>query len=348
MFTRRTFLASALAATLAGAFSGFFPLPAAAEEAKTYNGPDSLLNVSYDIARELFAAENALFIPAWKDKTGQTVTVNQSHAGTSKQARAIMEGLEADVVTFNQVTDIEALVKAGLVTPDWQEKFPNNASPYYSFPSFLVREGNPKNIKDWDDLVREDVKVVFPNPKTSGNARYTYLAAYAYALEKYNGDTTKADTFVKKLFGNVPVFDTGGRGATTTFVERDTGDVLVTFEAETKTIKDLYKDQKLQTVAPSVSILAEFPVAVVDKVVDKRGSRELATEYLGFLYSPAGQEVAAKANHRVVNPEVAAKYKDQFPEVRLVKVEEVFGGWPKVQKEHFGSDGKLDQLFSAR
>ncbi len=349
MFTRRTVIATVVAGALAGAFgsaAGVLSTPALAQTAA--KGPNDILNVSYDIARELFAAENKVFVPEWKTKTGQEITVNQSHAGTSRQARAIIEGLEADVVTFNQVPDIEVLVKAGLVDPEWQKKFPNNASPYYSFPSFLVRDGNPKNIKDWDDLVREDVKVIFPNPKTSGNARYTYLAAYAYALEKFNGDTAKADEFVKKLFANVPVFDTGGRGATTTFVERDTGDVLVTFEAETQTIKNLYKDKKLETITPSVSLLAEFPVAVVDKVVDKRGSREVATGYLDFLYSPAGQEVAAQSFHRVVNPEVAAKYKDQFPEIRLVKVEEVFGGWPKVQKEHFGSDGKLESLFVAR
>ncbi|MGQ3673073.1 sulfate ABC transporter substrate-binding protein [Xanthobacter sp. TB0136] len=349
MFTRRTVIATVVAGALAGVLgAGSVLSPAYAQDAKAPAGPDNILNVSYDIARELFAAENEIFVPEWKAKTGQQVTVNQSHAGTSKQARAIIEGLEADVVTFNQVPDIDVLVKAGLVDPEWQKKFPNNASPYFSFPSFLVRDGNPKNIKDWDDLVREDVKVIFPNPKTSGNARYTYLAAYAYALEKYNGDTAKADAFVKKLFGNVPVFDTGGRGATTTFVERDTGDVLVTFEAETQTIKNLYKDKKLETVTPSVSLLAEFPVAVVDKVVDKRGSRDLATAYLEFLYSPEGQEVAAKSFHRVANPEVAAKYKDQFPEIRLVKVEEVFGGWPQVQKEHFASDGKLDSLFTAR
>ncbi|MFG1480197.1 sulfate ABC transporter substrate-binding protein [Xanthobacter sp. V4C-4] len=347
MIHRRALLASVLAGALAAPLAGA-ALPALAQTAQPAPGPDSLLNVSYDIARELFAAENALFVPFWKDKTGQQITVNQSHAGSSRQARAILEGLEADVVTFNQVTDVDVLAKGGFVAKDWQKKFPNNASPYYSFPSFLVRAGNPKGIKDWNDLVREDVKVIFPNPKTSGNARYTYLAAYAYALEQNKGDTAKADAFVKKLLANVPVFDTGGRGATTTFVERETGDVLVTFEAETRTIQDLYPDRKLQTVAPSVSLLAEFPVAVVDKVVDKRGSRPAATAYLEFLYSPAGQEVAAKAFHRVVNPEVAAKYKDQFPPVRLVTVEEVFGGWDKIQKDHFASGAKLDEVFGAR
>lgn len=347
MIQRRTFLASVLAGTLAVTVAGA-ARPALAQEAKPAPGPDSILNVSYDIARELFAAENAIFIPQWKEKTGQQLTVNQSHAGSSRQARAILEGLEADVVTFNQVTDVDVLAKGGFVAKDWQKKFPNNASPYFSFPSFLVRAGNPKNVKDWSDLVRDDVKVIFPNPKTSGNARYTYLAAYAFALEKNGGDAAKADAFVKKLLANVPVFDTGGRGATTTFVERETGDVLVTFEAETRTIQNLYPDRKLETVTPSVSLLAEFPVAVVDKVVDKRGSRPAATAYLEFLYSPAGQEVAAKAFHRVVNPEVAARYKDQFPPVRLVTVEDVFGGWEKVQKDHFVSGAKLDEVFVGR
>ncbi|HQS10104.1 MAG TPA: sulfate ABC transporter substrate-binding protein [Xanthobacteraceae bacterium] len=339
MLTRRAFSTLSLAALLA-------PGVAFAQQAQP--GPNSILNVSYDIGRELFTAENAEFVPFWKQKTGQELTVNQSHAGSSRQARAILEGLEADVVTFNQVLDVEVLAKAGYVAKDWQKKFPNNASPYYSFPAFLVRDGNPKNIKDWNDLVRDDVKVIFPNPKTSGNARYTYLAAYAYALEQNKGDTAKADAFVKKLLSNVPVFDTGGRGATTTFVERETGDVLVTFEAETRAIEGLYKDKKLKTIVPSVSLLAEFPVAVVDKVVDKRGSRPAATAYLEFLYSPAGQTVAAKAFHRVVDKSVEAQFKDQFPPVRLVTVEDVFGGWDKANAEQFVSGGKLDQVFGAR
>ncbi|MFG1186440.1 sulfate ABC transporter substrate-binding protein [Xanthobacter aminoxidans] len=337
MITRRALLATALAGAAAAPFGA---APSLAQQ-----GPNTLLNVSYDISRELFTAINAEFIPFWKEKTGQQLTVNQSHAGSSRQARAVIEGLEADVVTFNQVIDVDTLAKAGYVAKDWPKKFPNSASPYYSFPAFLVRAGNPKNIKDWSDLVRDDVKVIFPNPKTSGNARYTYLAAYAYALEQNKGDAAKADAFVKKLLSNVPVFDTGGRAATTTFVERDTGDVLVTFEAETRTIEGLYPDKKLLTVVPSVSLLAEFPVAVVDKVVDKRGSRASATAYLEFLYSTAGQTVAAKAFHRVVDPKVADQFKDQFPPIRLVKVEDVFGGWEKVQATHFASGGKLDSLF---
>ena len=304
---------------------------------------DTLLNASYDVARELFAAENEAFA---KEHPG--VTIDQSHGGTSKQARAIAEGLEADVVTFNQVTDIDFLAKNGFVAEDWQKQFPNNASPFYSFPSFLVRAGNPKNIKDWNDLVRDDVKVIFPNPKTSGNARYTYLAATAYAKEAFGGDETKVKEFVSKLFDNVPVFDTGGRAATTTFVEREIGDVIITFEAETRSIAKQYGEDKFESVVPSVSLLAEFPVAIVDKVADKRGSRELAKSYLDFLYSPAGQKVAAEFGHRVHDPAVAAEFKDQFPAVRLVNVDDVFGGWKKISAEHFAEGAILDGIYGSR
>ena len=304
---------------------------------------DKLLNASYDIAREIFAAENEAFI-----KANPGVTIDQSHGGTSKQARAIVEGLEADVVTFNQVTDIEFLVKNGFVSEDWKNEFPNSASPFYSFPSFLVRAGNPKNIKDWDDLARDDVQVIFPNPKTSGNARYTYLAATAYAQEKFAGDTAKVTEFVDKIFDNVPVFDTGGRAATTTFVERETGDVIITFEAETKSIAKQYGEDKFQQVVPSVSLLAEFPVAIVDKVADAKGSQALAKTYLDFLYSPEGQKIAADFGHRVHDEAVAAEYKDQFPEIRLVTVEDVFGGWDKVSKEHFAEGGILDGIYGSR
>ncbi|SCX23404.1 Thiosulfate-binding protein precursor [Agrobacterium sp. DSM 25558] len=305
--------------------------------------PKTLLNASYDVAREVFAAENEAFI-----KLHPGVTIDQSHAGTSKQARAIVEGLEADVVTFNQVTDIDFLVKQGFVSADWQKNFANDASPFYSFPSFLVRAGNPKNIKDWDDLVRDDVKLVFPNPKTSGNARYTYLAATAYAKEKFNGDDAKVQDFIKKIFANTPVFDTGGRAATTTFVEREVGDVLITFEAETRGIAKQYGKGKVESVVPSVSLLSEFPVAVVDKVVDKRGSRELAKTYLDFLYTEEGQRIAAQFGHRVHNEKVGAEFKDQFPQIRLVNVNDVFGGWDKVQKEHFASGAVLDTLYGNR
>lgn len=322
-------IGSAIAALLAG--------QASAEEPKT------LLNASYDIAREIFAAENEAFV---KEHPG--ITIDQSHAGTSKQARAIVEGLEADVVTFNQVTDIDFLVKQGFVSDDWQKDFPNNASPFYSFPSFLVRAGNPKNIRDWDDLARDDVQVIFPNPKTSGNARYTYLAATAYAKQAFGGDEAKVEEFVKKIFDNVPVFDTGGRAATTTFVERETGDVLITFEAETRGIAKQYGTDKVEPVIPSMSLLAEFPVAIVDKVVDKRGSRDLAKTYLDFLYTEEGQRIAAQFGHRVQNEAVAAEFKDEFPAIKLVNVDDEFGGWDKIQKEHFGSGGILDGIYGSR
>lgn len=304
---------------------------------------DKLLNASYDIAREIFAAQNEAFI-----KANPGVSIDQSHGGTSRQARAIVEGLEADVVTFNQVTDVEFLAKNGFINEGWQSEFPNNASPFYSFPSFLVRAGNPKNIKDWDDLARDDVQVIFPNPKTSGNARYTYLAATAYAKEKFAGDEAKVTEFVEKIFDNVPVFDTGGRAATTTFVERETGDVIITFEAETKSIAKQYGEDKFQQVVPSVSLLAEFPVAIVDKVADAKGSQELSKKYLDFLYSPEGQKIAADFGHRVHDETVAAEYKDQFPEIRLVTVEDVFGGWAKVSEEHFAEGAIVDGIYGSR
>lgn len=304
---------------------------------------DKLLNASYDVARELFVQINAAFV---KEHPG--VTVDQSHAGTSKQARSIVEGLGADVVTFNQVTDIDFLVKNGFVSDDWQKDFPNQASPFYSLPSFLVRSGNPKGIKDWGDLARDDVQVIFPNPKTSGNARYTYLAATAWAKEAYKGDDAKVKEYITKLFNNVPVFDTGGRAATTTFVERELGDVLITFESETTGIRKEFGDGKFEAVVPSVSLLAEFPVAIVDKVAEEHGTRELAKTYLDFLYSPEGQKIAAENGNRVRDEKVAAEFKDKFPEVRLVNVEDVFGGWPKIQEEHFASGALLDQLFGNR
>ncbi len=329
----KAFVTAALAALVLAA-------PARAQDA------DSLLNVSYDIGRELFAAVNVEFAKEWKEKTGKDVTLNQSHAGSSKQARAVLEGLEADVVTLNQVTDINLLAKGGAVSADWQQAFPNNASPYYSLPAFVVRKGNPKNIRNWGDLAREGVQPIFPNPKTSGNARYTYLAAYAWALEEFNGDTAKADEYIKTMLSNVPVFDTGGRAATTTFVERETGDVLITFEAETAAVIKQYGDDKFEVVVPPVSLLAEFPVAVVNKYAEKHGSQELAKAYLDFLYSPKGQDVVAGFNNRVQDEAVAQKY--NFPEVRLVTVEEVFGGWDKAWDDHFASGAKLDQVFVAK
>ena len=332
---KRLLLAGAAAALL-------FAAPAQAQS------PDKILNSSYDIARELFAAINEAFVPAYKAQTGRDVTVDQSHGGTSAQARSIAEGLEADVVTFNQTTDIDFLVQQGFVSDDWQSEFPNNASPYYSFPSFLVREGNPKNITDWDDLARDDVEVIFPNPKTSGNARYTYLAAVAYAKEAFGGDEEKIAEFVGKIFDNVPVFDTGGRGATTTFIERGIGDVIITFEAETRSIAREYGEDSYDSVVPSVSLLAEFPVAIVDRVAERRGSQELAKDYLDFLYSEEGQRIAATFGNRVHDEKVTAEFADQFPEVRLVTAEDVFGGWDRIQEEHFAADAKLDRIFGDR
>ncbi|KAA0972077.1 sulfate ABC transporter substrate-binding protein [Aureimonas fodinaquatilis] len=330
------------AALLSLALSALVSTGAQAQDA------DKILNASYDVARELFASVNPAFAASYKQATGKDVTIDQSHAGSSRQARAILEGLEADVVTFNQVTDIDALVKGGFVAADWQQKFPNQASPFYSLPAFLVREGNPKNINDWGDLVREDVQVIFPNPKTSGNARYTYLAAVAYANEAFGGDQAKVDEFVAALFDNVPVFDTGGRAATTTFVERETGDVLITFEAETRGIEKEFGTDRFDTVVPSVSLLAEFPVAVVDRVAERRGSTELAKAYLDYLYTDEGQTILAENGNRVHNEAVAEKFAADFPEVRLVTVDDVFGGWDKVQEEHFASGAKLDQLYGSR
>jgi len=331
-----------LVALLAGLSAVALGSPARAQN------PSTLLNVSYDISRELYAEINTAFTAQWKAKTGQELTINQSHGGSSRQARSVLEGLEADVVTFNQVTDVQVLHDKGKLIPaDWATRLPNNSSPYYSLPAFLVRSGNPKGIKDWDDLVKPDVKVIFPNPKTSGNGRYTYLAAYALAKRKF-GDDAQADAFIKKLFANVPVFDTGGRAATTTFVERQIGDVLISFEAETNAIRDLAGDNKYQVIVPPTSLLAEFPVTVVDKYADKHGTRALATAYLEYLYSPEGQTILAKAYNRVHDKTVVQQTKDRFPEVKLYRVEDEFGGWDKLTADHLASGAKLDQLFGGR
>lgn len=306
---------------------------------------DKILNVSYDVSRELFAEVNPAFAVKWKADTGRDVTIDQSHAGSSKQARSILEGLPADVVTFNQVTDIDVIAEGGLIDKTWREAFPNNASPFYSLPAFLVRADNPKGIKDWNDLVREDVKVVFPNPKTSGNARYTYLAAYAYALDQTGGDHEKAQDFVKKLFANVPVFDQGGRAATITFAEKEIGDVLVTFEAETGGIAKEFADKGFVRVTPSLSLYSEFPVAVVNEVAKKNGSEDVSKAYLDFLYSGEGQAILAKHFYRVQDEAANAEFAANFPEVKLVNVDEVFGGWGKIKTEHFAEGGILDKVF---
>lgn len=303
----------------------------------------TLLNASYDVAREFYKDYNAAFVANYKKTTGKDVKIDQSHGGSSAQARAVADGLDADVVTMNTSTDIDFLANAGVVAKDWPKRFPYNASPTTSTMLFLTRNGNPKGIKDWDDLVKPGVQVIFPNPNTSGNARYTYLAAYAFAKNKYGAD--KADDFIKKLFANVPVFDTSGRAATTTFVERGTGDVLITFEAETSSIRDIAGKDKYEVIVPPTSVLAEFPVTVVDKYADKHGTKALATAYLEFLYSPEGQDIEAKGYNRVADTNVMAKYKDKFPEVKLYRVEDEFGGWDKLNAEHLNAGAKLDQLF---
>ncbi len=309
---------------------------------------DRLLNVSYDVSRELFEKLNPVFAQAWKAQSGRDVTIEQSHAGSSKQARSILEGLPADVVTFNQETDVEMLAKGGMVAEDWRAAFPNNASPYYSMPAFLVREGNPKNINNWSDLARDDVQVVFPNPRTSGNGRYTYLAAYAFALRENGGDAEAAQAFVRKIMENVPVFDTGGRAATQTFVEREIGDVLVTFETETRQIAAQYADRGLVAVTPPVSLFSAFPVAVVTENTDRNGTTELATAYLNWLYSPEAQRILAENGNRVNDETVKAEFADKFPQVELLTVEDVFGGWDKVQSEHLAEGGILDKVFVNR
>lgn len=307
-----------------------------------------LLNASFDVSRELFTQINPAFQAAWEAQTGHKVSIRQSHGGSSKQARAVADGLQADVVTFNQVTDIQFLVKAGLVQADWSSRLPYGGSPFYSLPVLLVRAGNPKQIRDWDDLAKPGIQVIFPNPKTSGNGRYTYLAAYAYALGKNAKDDARARAFIGKVLGNVPVFDTGGRGATTTFVERRIGDVLVTFESEINTIRREYQQAGLQVVYPSISLKADFPVAVVDAVVNRHGTRAAAEAYLQYLYSEPGQEILAKNFNRVRNDAVLARHKVDFPAIQLTTVEETFGGWDQVSKVHFADGGVLDQLLGDR
>lgn len=306
----------------------------------------TILNTSYDIARELFATYNPIFAKHWEEKTGKTIEIKQSHAGSSKQANAIMNGLQADVVTFNQVTDVQVLHDKGKMIPaNWKDQFPNASSPYYSTTAFLVRKGNPKNIHSWGDLVRDDVSLVFPNPKTSGNGRYTYLAALGYAQKQFGKDNTaKLDDFLAKFLKNVAVFDTGGRGATTTFVERGIGDVLITFESEVNNIRDQYGADKYEVVVPKTSILAEFPVAVVEKNAKKHGTEAVSKEYLSYLYSEEAQRLLAGFNYRIHNDAVKAEFAEKFPEVTLLTVEEIAGGWPKATKEIFSNGGKLDQL----
>jgi sulfate/thiosulfate transport system substrate-binding protein len=309
-------------------------------------GSVTLLNVSYDPTRELYQDFNPAFAKYWKAKTGQTVDIQQSHGGSSKQARSVIDGLEADVVTLALAYDIDAISeKANLLPANWQSRLPNNSSPYTSTIIFLVRKGNPKGIKDWDDLIRPGVSVITPNPKTSGGARWNYLGAWGYALKKSGGDESRARDFVAKLYKNVPVLDSGARGSTTTFVERGMGDVLIAWENEVLLgAKDLGQD-KFDIVVPSVSILCEPTVSIVDKVVDKHGTRAVAQAYLEYLYSPEGQEIAAKRYYRPRSPEVAKKYASQFPKVKLFTLAEIAGDWQKAQKTHFADGGVFDQIY---
>ncbi|MEJ7806300.1 MAG: sulfate ABC transporter substrate-binding protein [Telluria sp.] len=305
----------------------------------------TLLNASYDPTRELYQDFNAAFAKHWKAKTGDTVTVKQSHGGSGKQARTVIDGLEADVVTLALAYDIDAIAERGLVNPQWQKRLAQNSSPYTSTIVFLVRKGNPKGIKDWSDLVKPGISVVTPNPKTSGGARWNYLAAWGYALRQPGATEASAREFVGKLFKNVPVLDSGARGATTTFVERGIGDVLLAWENEALlAIKELGPD-KVQILAPSVSILAEPPVALVDKVVDRHGTRKVAEAYLQYLYSDEGQELAAKNYYRPTAPKTLAKYAAQYPKVKLFTINDVSGSWAKSQKTHFADGGVFDQIY---
>ena len=305
----------------------------------------TLLNVSYDPTRELYQDYNTAFAKHWKAKTGDNVTVKQSHGGSGKQARTVIDGLEADVVTLALAYDIDAIAERGLLAPQWQKRLQHNSSPYTSTIVFLVRKGNPKGIKDWGDLVKPGIAVITPNPKTSGGARWNHLAAWGYALRQPGGSEASAREFISKLYKNVPVLDSGARGATTTFVERGIGDVLLAWENEALlAIKEL-GPEKVEIVAPSVSILAEPPVSVVDKVADKHGTRKVAEAYLEYLYSDEGQDIAAKNYYRPVVEKITKKYAAQYPKVKLFTVDDIAGGWTKAQKAHFADGGLFDQIY---
>jgi sulfate/thiosulfate transport system substrate-binding protein len=305
----------------------------------------TLLNVSYDPTRELYQELSAAFVQVRKEQTGQVITIHQSHGGSGKQARSVIDGLQADVVTLALASDIDAMADAGLMPKDWQTRLPDHSTPYTSTIVFLVRRGNPKQITDWDDLVKPGVAVITPNPKTSGGARWNYLAAWGFALREYGNDAAKARDFVARLYKNVPVLDTGARGSTVTFVERGMGDVLIAWENEALLVTQRLAKDRFDIVTPSVSILAEPPVAIVDRVVDKRGSRELAQAYLEFLYSETGQDIAAKHFYRPRLASMAAKHAQQFQQVSLFTIAEICGSWQKAQQTHFGDGEVFDQIY---
>ncbi|RFP18955.1 MULTISPECIES: sulfate ABC transporter substrate-binding protein [unclassified Duganella] len=333
---RRALISSFLAASAV-----MLGLPLQANAAETV-----LLNASYDVARELFKDINPVFVADWKKNTGETINVNQSHGGSSKQARSVADGMEAAVVTMNQANDIDMLADKGLVVQDWAKKFPHNAAPFYSTMVFLVRKGNPQQIKDWGDLAKPGVKVIVPNPKTSGNGRYTYLAAWGSVLKK-GGSEAQARDLVAKIFKNVPVLDGGGRGATTTFTQREIGDVLVTFENEVNLVRAEFGNN-FEVVYPAISVLAESPVAVVDKVVDRRGIRKQATGYLNFLYTEQAQDIIAKHYFRPRSEAAFKKYNANFRQITLFTVDDVFGGWKSAQKKHFDDGGEFDKIYQTK
>ncbi|ENW97724.1 sulfate ABC transporter substrate-binding protein [Acinetobacter sp. NIPH 298] len=308
----------------------------------------AFLNVSYDPTREFYQEYNQAFGQYWKQRTGQDVNFKQSHGGSGKQARSVIDGLQADVVTLALANDIDEIANAGLIRKDWQKQFKNNSAPYTSTVVFLVRKGNPKHIRDWNDLIKDGVEIITPNPKTGGAPRWIYLSAWGYALKQPAGNDAKARELVKKLYHNVKVLDSGARGSLTTFAERGIGDVLLSWENEALLATQGLGKDKFEIIYPSISILAEPSVAVVDKTVDKNGNRHLARGYLNFLYSPLGQELAAKHYFRPRHPQVAAKYAAQFPKIQLFNINEVFGGWEKAQKTHFVNGAVFDQIYSQK
>ena len=349
MKNRRNFIKIPTVLTLAGSLTLALSAPAVwAQQATPTAQAVTLLNVSYDPTRELYADYNQAFAKHWKAKTGQVVTVKQSHGGSGKQARSIIDGIDADVATLALAGDIDALVQhGGHLAANWQQRLPHGSAPYTSTIVFLVRKGNPKGVKDWDDLVRPDMKVITPNPKTSGGARWNYLAAWAFAERQY-GSAEKARDFVRQLYRNVPVLDSGARGSTITFVQRGVGDVLLAWENEAFLALKEFGPNKVEIVVPSLSILAQPSVAVLDKVVDKKGTRTVAQAYLQHLYSPEGQRIAAKHHYRPTDAQVQAEFADRFPRLELLTIDQAFGGWGKASQAHFVDGASFDQIYANR